>query len=96
MLSYPCHTTASQRDLGGNLKKKGIKLKFSGKVHFYLSNNILKFHRNTNGGTPLFWPLKSRDLFPNHRKFSFDKLNNHIYHLIDLLTLNKKYYYNFF
>ena len=34
-----------------------MRLKFSGKVHFYLSNNILKFHQNPKGGTPLFWPL---------------------------------------
>ena len=44
-----------------NLKKNGIKLKFSGKFHFDLRNNILKFPRISNGGTPLFPVPKSRD-----------------------------------
>ena len=45
-----------------NLKKKGIKLKFSGKLYFYYRNNILKFPIGSKGGTPLILPLKSRDL----------------------------------
>ena len=67
---YGLHCMSSQRDLGPNLKKKGIKLKFSGEVHFYLRNNILNFHRDSKGGTPLFLPLKSRDLFPNNQNIS--------------------------
>ena len=52
----------SPRDLGQNLKQKGIKLKFSGKLYFYYRNNILKFPIGSRGGTPLILPLKSRDL----------------------------------
>ena len=70
---------------GGNLKKKE-------KVHFYLSNNILKFYQNPKGVTPLFWALNHYIWSPNIKNLN---LVNSITLYTILLTLNKKYYYNF-
>ena len=62
------------------------------KVHFYLSNNILKFYQNPKNVTPLFWAL-------NHYIWSQNIKNLNLVNSITLytilLTLNKKYYYNF-
>ena len=70
---------------GGNLNKKE-------KVHFYLSNNILKFYQNPKGVTPLFWALNHYIWSPNIKNLN---LVNSITLYTILLTLNKKYYYNF-
>ena len=73
--------TCSQRDLGWNLKKKGIKLKLSGKVHFYLRNNILKFHQNPKGGRSLFWPLNHDIWSQNVKNLTLE--NSKLYILFD-------------
>ena len=81
-------------EISGNLKKKGIKLKFSGNAHFYFSNNILKFHQTSEGGRSLFCTM-SRDSVLNHQKGGVIIVKTNVYQLKNLLTLKKKYDYNY-